>query len=222
MTRTIDSLSLERAIVRHCSPTLAALKPASLFTFPGNFVDAPDSQTHRHALAKAITACEQQLASAGITVRVLAWRTCGALVYVYRPAELAAYLSDRRASRLLGALGYDTASLDRCIGVLAGKLQAMDPGSRKATRETSCPCTSSGCSKDFPHEMGLFLGYPYEDVVGFIQHRGRDYLAVGMWKVYADLERALATFERFKRCAAASMRAHQNGSSLAQLAIATR
>ena len=37
MTWPIDVQALEQAIVRNCSPTLAALKPASLFTFPGSF-----------------------------------------------------------------------------------------------------------------------------------------------------------------------------------------
>lgn len=31
-------------------------------------------------------------------------------------------------------------------------------------------------SEDFPHEIGLFLGYPVDDVTGFIQNKGRNYL----------------------------------------------
>ena len=29
---------------------------------------------------------------------------------------------------------------------------------------------------DFPHEMGIFLGYPLGDVKGFIEHHGRNCL----------------------------------------------
>ena len=37
---------------------------------------------------------------------------------------------------------------------------------------------------DFPHEMGIFLGYPLGDVKGFIEHHGRNCLCSGYWKVY--------------------------------------
>jgi hypothetical protein len=52
---------------------------------------------------------------------------------------------------------------------------------------------------DFPHEMGLLLGYPTEDVEGFITHHGDDCLCVGYWKVYANKERKLKLFEGFEK-----------------------
>jgi hypothetical protein len=51
---------------------------------------------------------------------------------------------------------------------------------------------------DFPHEMGLLLGYPTEDVEGFITHQGGNFLCVGYWKVYANKERKLKIFEGFE------------------------
>jgi hypothetical protein len=51
---------------------------------------------------------------------------------------------------------------------------------------------------DFPHEMGLLLGYPAEDVEGFITHQGAHCLCVGYWKVYANKERKLKIFEKFE------------------------
>ena len=44
-----------------------------------------------------------------------------------------------------------------------------------------------GC-KTFPHEIGLLLGYPAEDVKGFIENQGRRSLYSGYWKVYSNLE----------------------------------
>ena len=37
---------------------------------------------------------------------------------------------------------------------------------------------------DFPHEIGLLLGYPPEDVSGFIENGGKNFLCSGYWKVY--------------------------------------
>ncbi|MBR1739163.1 MAG: DUF3793 family protein [Ruminococcus sp.] len=57
----------------------------------------------------------------------------------------------------------------------------------------------SGCG-DFPHEIGLFLGYPTGDVKAFIEHKGRDCKLCGVWKVYTDVDSARRTFRRYDNC----------------------
>lgn len=42
----------------------------------------------------------------------------------------------------------------------------------------------------FPHEIGIFLGYPLEDVLGFWLSQGRHAKMQGAWKVYSDIGRA--------------------------------
>jgi hypothetical protein len=51
----------------------------------------------------------------------------------------------------------------------------------------------------FPHEMGLLLGYPVEDVTGFIEYQGTQSLYTGYWKVYKDKDEKIRLFERFER-----------------------
>ena len=53
---------------------------------------------------------------------------------------------------------------------------------------------------DFPHEVGLFLGYPPRDVEGFIREKARRAKCTGAWKVYGDEEVARKTFALYKRC----------------------
>ncbi|MGY0374567.1 DUF3793 family protein [Clostridium sp. JNZ J1-5] len=48
-----------------------------------------------------------------------------------------------------------------------------------------------------PHEMGLFLGYPIEDVIEFIEHPNRAALMFGYWKVYHNMESASNTFRKY-------------------------
>jgi hypothetical protein len=55
-------------------------------------------------------------------------------------------------------------------------------------------------SEEFPHEIGFFLGYPPEDVLGFIRHRGAHCKLCGMWKVYSDVEKARFLFSEYARC----------------------
>lgn len=55
---------------------------------------------------------------------------------------------------------------------------------------------------DYPHEIGLFLGYPLADVRGFIKNGGRNYKLNRYWKVYGDTELALELFSRIDRARA--------------------
>lgn len=50
----------------------------------------------------------------------------------------------------------------------------------------------------FPHEMGLLLGYPVEDVQGFMENEGKNFLYSGYWKVYADVQEKIKLFQKFE------------------------
>jgi len=50
----------------------------------------------------------------------------------------------------------------------------------------------------FPHEMGILLGYPLEDVEGFIKNKGKNYLYAGYWKVYKDVEEKKLLFDAYE------------------------
>ncbi|MBR1622861.1 MAG: DUF3793 family protein [Pseudobutyrivibrio sp.] len=51
--------------------------------------------------------------------------------------------------------------------------------------------------KEFPHEMGVFLGYPLCDVKGFIENGGDGFVLSGYWKVYENKTEAQELFEKF-------------------------
>ncbi len=54
---------------------------------------------------------------------------------------------------------------------------------------------------DFPHEIGVILGYPLCDVTGFIDNGGQSYLYAGYWKVYDNVdatEQLFASFDAVK------------------------
>ena len=50
----------------------------------------------------------------------------------------------------------------------------------------------------FPHEMGLLLGYPPEDVKGFIRNQGKNYLYSGYWKVYDRPHEKIRLFQKYE------------------------
>ncbi|MDR0999706.1 MAG: DUF3793 family protein [Clostridiales bacterium] len=57
----------------------------------------------------------------------------------------------------------------------------------------------------FPHEVGMFLGYPVEDVRGFIHNAGRDYICCRYWKVYSNAERAMEIFGKIDEAYSAAI-----------------
>lgn len=162
--------TFEAVLVEQCAPTLAGMKPASLFRWQGGGT-------------RTLTAhWARELAPFGIAIRVLKIcpRTGDSLIYLYRAAWLRRILTDRDNSGFLEAAGYD---LERGCGGLLEQL------SHRLCLE-----------REFPHEIGVFLGYPLEDVVGFIQNGGRNYTCCGYWKVYGDPDEAQRRFTRYRRC----------------------
>jgi len=180
----------EDNLVFHCAPTLAGIKSGSLFT---------SDYTSKSEVISAIRDLNRRLAHKGLRVLPLRYSQRKVLVYVYRPGGLARDLDKIEARRILDEAGYRPGSVDGSV------LQLM----RRINESGS-----------FPHEIGLFLSYPPEDVRGFMEKGGRDCKCVGTWKVYGDEEAARRTFSRYKRCTDAYCSLHSAGrKSLEQLTV---
>ena len=180
----------EDNLVFHCAPTLAGIKSGSLFT---------SDYTKKSEVLAAIRALNRRLAPKGLRVLPLRYSQRKVLVYVYRPEALARELDRSEAREILSAAGYGHGSADERVLELMRRLNK---------------------SGEFPHEIGLFLSYPPEDVRGFMEKGGRDCKCVGTWKVYGDEEAARRTFSRYKRCTDAYCRQLRLGrKSLEQLTV---
>ena len=71
----------------------------------------------------------------------------------------------------------------------------------------------------FPHEIGLFLGYPLPDVIGFIRNRGRNCKCCGFWKVYSNEWETRQLFEKFRKCLRVYAQVLVSERSIAQLTV---
>ena len=100
---------------------------------------------------------------------------------LYRRSELEGYLQEFYVKRLLHRYGYQDLSLLGILEILQKRYELY-----------------RNKMGGFPHEMGLFLGYPVEDVEGFIQCNGKDYLYAGYWKVYKDVDEKKMLFEAYE------------------------
>ena len=72
----------------------------------------------------------------------------------------------------------------------------------------------------FPHEIGLFLGYPPEDVLAFVATGGAGCKLCGYWKVYHNVEAARACFAQYDACRDRLCRAIAQGTTISQLLCA--
>jgi hypothetical protein len=66
----------------------------------------------------------------------------------------------------------------------------------------------------------LFLGYPPEDVYGYIKNKGKSPKCTGHWQVYGDEKVALAKFKSFKQCTRIFCQMAALGFSIEELAVA--
>lgn len=70
----------------------------------------------------------------------------------------------------------------------------------------------------FPHEIGVFLGYPMQDVLGFIENAGENYILNGYWKVYSDAKAAKARFQSYDAAKIETVNEIYAGKSLREIA----
>lgn len=179
----------EEQIITHCSPTLAGIKTANLF---GCVCD------DFSALTENIRSLNRRLSEKGIAVVPLDFDGKRALIYVYRPALLRKDLKKDGASAILKNCGYDTCLSGFCILNLMKRLRQK---------------------KGFPHEIGLFLGYPPEDVSGFIENNAENYKFSGFWKVYGNEKEAKKLFAKFRKCTKIYCNEMKNGIPIEKLTV---
>lgn len=184
------SEAMERVLLTHCAPTLAGLKCASLVRLSGP----------RAELEEAERVWSRALGARGVRVRAARWDSGSALLYLYREGHLRREWAKPGAAEFLRGRGYDPGAE---VGENVERLL-------KRIARSAC----------FPHEIGLFLGYPLEDVQGFIENCGKNYRLCGCWKVYGDPQAALHCFARYRKCTRVYLRCYQSGRSLERLTVA--
>lgn len=146
-----------------------------------------------HYLSNApVPACQ------GIRILPLCLREGRALIYMYRPERLEKDLKDSRAEAILKKEHYPEGRPECRLKELSTRLRS---------------------SENFPHEIGLFLGYPPEDVEGFILNHAKGYKCIGCWKVYGDEQAARKKFEAFNLCTKCCCSYRNRGMSVEKMVV---
>ncbi|MBQ8298116.1 MAG: DUF3793 family protein [Ruminococcus sp.] len=154
----------------HSAPTLLGIKCASLISLSVNEFDI---DVHSEMFNRKAVA-------KGLKSKVLC--KCGekALFFVYSEKLLEKRFCDPAIREVLCSCGYSEAlTVDECLERLSQRIRR---------------------NGEFPHEIGIFLGYPLEDVLGFIENKGGNFKLCGCWKVYGCEESARRTFANYEKC----------------------
>ena len=122
------------------------------------------------------------------------------LIYLYRPERLKKDLGNPKAMEILKKKGYPCGNCDCCLVELVRHLKY---------------------DESFPHEIGLFLGYPPSDVKRFMEDPRKGVKCVGCWKVYSNENEARKTFDEFRQCTEIYNKESRGGKPLEALIVDT-
>jgi len=143
-------------LVEVLGPVLMGSKPAELLSFP---------KYDKHLLKK-IDSIEKYMGRCRrITYRLFENQNGNIKILFYNRKALDENLREYRNMKFLKGLGYpEQYNLDKYLEIIINKM----------------------INGVIPHEIGVFLGYPLKDIIGFIGHPSLKLTKINGWRVYGD------------------------------------
>ena len=191
-------LAFAETLVRMAAGVIAGVKPSAIFSIPMRaYCVGKWRQLERRAVDEALCAYARALPAYGVSLAVLHRTDRRVYLMVWRPQSMERVLGEPESAAILSEAGYGEASAERQLSELRRRLAAYyrrDEG------------------VEFPHEIGIFLGYPPEDVRGFLA--GEEATCVGPWRAYGDVATAQRRFEALERHERQCRRRFARGESL--------
>lgn len=178
IVKTLNKESLDTQLALQCAPFISGLRISNLLTVK----------------------CEQyaefvKLAKkSGWKVKILAKNSEAAsdrqktvTLIVYDEQHMKDYLSRSEVKAILTNMKYDffdvkNADIDNLLDTFVMRYTLYKDG-----------------RSSLPDEMGVFLGYPAEDVNGYIRNSGKNSLYTSYWKVYYNLEEKHKLFNSYEK-----------------------
>ncbi len=196
------SSSLEQKFLQHCSPTFAKIKASSLFKLSFK------SLSEKHKLEAELRSLTQLLDSQGFKLFILQTTQKYIQVLLYHHALLEQLLQKAEIKQFLASYSYHYKDSNEALEQLKMRVHR---------------------SKSFPHEIGVFLAYPLNEVQAFIQHHScpqaashNNPVCAGAWRVFCDKNASERCFMRYRRCTRCLCELHLQGHDLSLLIACAR
>ncbi|KPU44064.1 hypothetical protein OXPF_22300 [Oxobacter pfennigii] len=170
-TELDDSINhLAQIIVLNSCAVLLGTKPACTITFSSMHKSNTLELWNRHK--------EIVINNSKLTFYELYAGESFTVMLLYDEDKLNLKLNDGQSQFFLGSLGYDlNLSLDEKLLILKEKFKI-----------------------GLPHEMGIFLGIPLKDVMGFTGYIPLPKLCNLGWVIYGSLEPSISLYKHYKIC----------------------
>ena len=172
-----------------CAPVLAGIKPSNLLIISDKICEK----------------AKKEILQAGANYKLIFSSRNRFIYFIYKDKNLMKILNRAKVKAYLKSQGYE-----ECFnptlnikGVLLKLTQRLVESINK--------------KEDFPHEIGIFMGYPIEDVISFVKYGGHNYELSGYWKVYHRKEVALRVFKQYDLARYTAVNHIRNGGSLSQI-----
>lgn len=170
----LDCLSAH--LMLESSEVLGGVKPANLVSLVNRTRSCGRNlyqlwQAHHDQITARLT---------GIRFKVLQTRENALLLFCYEPDFLERHLAHAGIRVLLKKAGYD-----------------ITLGGESLLTELCC---RFGSSCVFPHEIGLFIGYPAKDVAAFMGLVKLPFACQGPWKIYGNPVQSLGLADQHRCC----------------------
>ena len=167
----VEKVELMRVLALRTALVRMKLKPAEIF-----FVRRCYRAQSPTGTMEICASQREVLEKLGLPWYVLRIREEKSLILFYAPEALERILADDAKWRFLAEYGYTTRTVEGTLAWLRRRFEKCD----------------------FPHEIGLLLGYPLKDVVGFTRGQAAPSY-YGAWRVYGDVEESLKIMDLFRR-----------------------
>lgn len=144
-------------------------KPAEIINVPGS---TEDKEIKLAQIESFFSSCSR------ITYRIITTYDGGKRVLFINKKSIERVLSSKKCINFLKFVGYPSEyKLNDYIDELVFRLQC----------------------EEFPHEIGVFLGYPLKDVLGFMGYGNKELVEIKNWRIYGDKDVSYKVYNSFMR-----------------------
>ena len=158
-----------KRILEMIGAVILGSKPAEIINVPGN---REEKEVKLAKIESFFSNCSK------ITYRIITTHDGGKRVLFINEKSMEKVLSNKRCVNFLKFVGYSSEyKLNDYMNELVLRLQ----------------------SEEFPHEIGVFLGYPLKDVLGFMGYGKNELVEIRNWRIYGDKEISYEVYNSFMR-----------------------
>ena len=158
-----------KRILEMLGAVILGSKPAEIINVPGS---KEDKKIKLSKIEAFFSNCSR------ITYRIITTHDGGKRVLFINEKSMEKVLVNKRCINFLKFVGYSSDyELNDYMDELVFRLQ----------------------SEEFPHEIGVFLGYPLKDVLGFMGYGKNELVEVRNWRIYGDKEISYEVYNNFMR-----------------------